>query len=133
MKLYSLTITNSSFRPQNVLSHSVVGIATGYGLDDQEVGDQVPVRARIFCTLCCPDRLWDLPSLLSNGYPGLLSRGLSGRAVKLTSHLQLVPRSRKHRLYVYTHSSMRIHGVLLNNLRTGTKYLFLTLQRAIIS
>jgi hypothetical protein len=42
------------------------------------------------------DRLWCPPSLLTNGYGGLFPRGLSGRGVKMTSHLQLVPRSRKY-------------------------------------
>jgi hypothetical protein len=41
-----------------------------------------------------PDRLWALPNLLSNEYRGLLRR-YSGRGVKLTTHLQLVPRSRR--------------------------------------
>jgi hypothetical protein len=36
-----------------------------------------------------PDRLWGPPILLSNGY-----RGISGWGVKLTSHLQLVLRSK---------------------------------------
>jgi hypothetical protein len=34
--------------------------------------------------------------LLSNGYQGLFPRGWSGRGVKLTTHLQLVPRWRKY-------------------------------------
>jgi hypothetical protein len=34
-----------------------VGIATGYELDDQAVGVQVPVRVRIFTSPRLPDRL----------------------------------------------------------------------------
>jgi hypothetical protein len=69
---------------------SAVGIATGCGLDDGWVGVRVPVGSRIFYSPRRPDRLWGPPSLLSNGY-----RGLSGREVKLTTHLKVVPRSRK--------------------------------------
>jgi hypothetical protein len=47
---------------------SAVGIAADYGLDDQGVGVRVPVRPRIFISPCCPDWLWDQPSLLSNGH-----------------------------------------------------------------
>jgi len=44
-------------------SGSVVGIATGYGLD----GPGIESRwGEIFRT--CPDRLWGPPSLLYNGY-----------------------------------------------------------------
>jgi hypothetical protein len=41
-----------------------------------------------------PERLWGPPSLLSNGYQGLCPWGQSGRGVKLTTHLHLVPRLR---------------------------------------
>jgi hypothetical protein len=49
---------------------SVVGIATGYGLDDRGVGVRVPVGSRIFSSPNRPDRLSGLPNLLSNGYRG---------------------------------------------------------------
>jgi hypothetical protein len=49
---------------------TVVGIATGYGLDDREVGVRVPVRSRTFSSPCLPDRLWGPPNFLSNGYRG---------------------------------------------------------------
>jgi hypothetical protein len=68
---------------------SAVGIATGYGLDGRGVTVRVPVGARFFSSACRPDRFWGSPSLLYNGY-----RGHSGRVVKLTTRLQLVPRSR---------------------------------------
>jgi hypothetical protein len=49
---------------------SSVGIATGYGLDDQGVGIQVPIGVRIFSSPCRTDRLWGPPNLVSNGYGG---------------------------------------------------------------
>jgi hypothetical protein len=64
---------------------NAVGIATGYGLDDRGIGVRVPAGLGIFSSLRRPDRLWG-PLLLFNGY----------RSEKLTTHLQLVPRSRKH-------------------------------------
>jgi hypothetical protein len=42
-----------------------------------------------------PNQLWGPCNLLSNGYWELFLWGLSGWAVKLTTHLQLAPRSRK--------------------------------------
>jgi hypothetical protein len=40
-----------------------------------------------------PDRLWGPPSLLFNGYRGILSPGVKpGRGVMLTTHPLLVPR-----------------------------------------
>jgi hypothetical protein len=52
---------------------SVVGIVTGYGLDDRGVGVRVPVGSRIFSSPRRPDRLWSSPSLLSSGYGGKLA------------------------------------------------------------
>jgi hypothetical protein len=49
---------------------SVVGKATGYGLDGQGVGERGAVGSRIFFTTCRPDRLCGPPNLLSNGYGG---------------------------------------------------------------
>jgi hypothetical protein len=74
----------------------VVGIATGHGLDDLVVGVRVPVGSKIFSFPRTPDRLWSPLSLLSNEYRGLFPRGWSDRCVKLTTHFQLVPRSRKY-------------------------------------
>jgi hypothetical protein len=96
---------STSFRPRPIPSKSfpihhlsvilssdarVVGIATGYGLDDQGVGVRVPVGARIFSSQRRPNLLWAPLSLISSGYRGLFPRG-----VKLTTHFQLVPRSKK--------------------------------------
>jgi hypothetical protein len=44
---------------------SVVGIATGYGLDDRRVGVRVPVGSRIFSSA-------RRPNIVSNGYRGYI-------------------------------------------------------------
>jgi hypothetical protein len=56
------------------LTHSVVGIATGYGLDGRMVGVRVPVGSSIFSSPCLSARFWGPPSLLYNGYRGLFPR-----------------------------------------------------------
>jgi hypothetical protein len=45
---------------------SAVDIENGYGPDDQKVGIQVLVGARIVTTPYRPERFWGPPSLLSN-------------------------------------------------------------------
>jgi hypothetical protein len=54
---------------------SVVGIATGYRLDDRGVGVRVPVVSRIFSSQRCADRLRGPPNLLSNRYRGVKRPG----------------------------------------------------------
>jgi hypothetical protein len=53
---------------------NVVGIATGYGLDNGGVGVRVPVGPRIFFSPLRPDWLWGPPSFLSmdtgGSFPG---------------------------------------------------------------
>jgi hypothetical protein len=85
---------------------SAVGIATGYGLEDQEVGVRVPVGSRIFSSPRRPVRLWGPPSLLSNGYRGV-SRGVK-RQGRETDH------SPPTIVGLYIHSPIRLHGVVLN-------------------
>jgi hypothetical protein len=58
----------------NTTRDSAVGIATGYRLDGRGVQIRFPVCSRIVCSPQRPDRLWDSPSFLSNGYDGLIPR-----------------------------------------------------------
>jgi hypothetical protein len=51
---------------------SSVGIVTGYGLDSPGL---IPGSARFFSSPQHPYQLWGSPSLLSNGYWGLLLQG----------------------------------------------------------
>jgi hypothetical protein len=74
---------------------SAVDIATVYGLDDWGDGVRVPVGSSIFSFLCRPDLLWGQPSLLSKGHRGSFPGGKAAGAWKLTTHLQLVSRTRK--------------------------------------
>jgi hypothetical protein len=59
-----------TFRSQD----NVLGIATGYGLDERQVGVRVPVESRIFSSRRHPVRLWGPLNLLSNGYRVLFLR-----------------------------------------------------------
>jgi hypothetical protein len=55
--------------------HSVVSIATGYGLDHRGVGARVPVGSRTLFSQCRPDWLWGTPKLLSNEHQGSVPGG----------------------------------------------------------
>jgi hypothetical protein len=54
----------------------VVGIATGYELDDVGVGVRVPVRSRIFSSPRCPAWLWSPLQPPFRWVPGALSPGV---------------------------------------------------------
>jgi hypothetical protein len=53
-----------------------------------------PGRGKIFLLSTSSRPALGSPRLLSNEYRGFFPRGYSGRGVKLTTHLQLVPRPR---------------------------------------
>jgi hypothetical protein len=73
----------------------------GYELDGL---GSIPGNAKCFFSPQLPD--------LSNGYRGLFPCGEGGKGVKLTTHLQLVPRSRMVELYL--RSPICLHGIVLN-------------------
>jgi hypothetical protein len=111
-------------RTDTTVDLPTVGIASGYRLDEQGVGVRVPAGSRIFFSPCRPDWLCGSPNALFSGYRGLFPLGYSDRGVKLTTHLQLVPRPRKggsiHPL-PYTPSRRSV-----NWLSTGTTLPYLT-------
>jgi hypothetical protein len=91
---------------------SAVGIATGYGLDDWEVGVRVPVGSRIFTSSCCPDWLWGPPNLLYNGFWDLFPGGKAAGAWSwpLTSNYC----RGQENVDLYIHYPICLHGVVLN-------------------
>jgi hypothetical protein len=89
-------------------------MATGYGLDDRGVGVRVSVGSRIFSMSSIP--ILKPAQSPIQWVPVALSPVLSDRAVKLTTHLHLVP-SRNVDLYI--HSAIRLQGVVPNYVKHG--------------
>jgi hypothetical protein len=71
----------------NILNIKFCLNPTGWTAEGSEF--ESPWGARFVSSLRRPCRFWDPPNLISSGY-----RRQSDRAVKLTAHLQLVPRTR---------------------------------------
>jgi hypothetical protein len=94
------------------------GIATGYGLNNR--GGRVPVQvgSRIFISPHRPDRFWGPLSLLYNGYRGLFprSKAVSSWSWSLTSKQC----RNQEDVGLYINSLIRLDGVMLSQLSTGT-------------
>jgi hypothetical protein len=91
-----LYLHNAMFKFKS--AHSCSWYSTCLWAGWQRGQDSSPVGARIWTSLYRPNRLWGPSNLLSNGCGGAHSPsrgGGTGRGMKLTTHLQLVPRSRK--------------------------------------
>jgi hypothetical protein len=76
---FNVVVGSRMFSFYYVLVHyrsrdSVVGIVTGYGLDDKEFEVRVQVWSKIL-SLRHPDQLWGPPNFLSTGYQGLFPQG----------------------------------------------------------
>jgi hypothetical protein len=69
-------------------SWSVCGSGVGVGNYPGGGGSNPDRDWEFFSSPPRPDRLWDPPSLLSNGYQGLFPWGM-----KLTTHVHLMPKS----------------------------------------
>jgi hypothetical protein len=84
---------------------SVVGIATGYGLNDRGVGVRVKVKNFLFFISSRPTLR---PAHPSTGYKGPFTMGSSARGMILTTHLQLMLRSGKcGSVHLLPHTSSR--------------------------
>jgi hypothetical protein len=69
-----------------------------------------PAVARFFSSPQRPDGLLSPTQPAIQRVPGLFARGYSGWCVKMTTHPNLVPRSRMVELYL--HSLKSLHGVI---------------------
>jgi hypothetical protein len=85
------------------------------------VGPSVPMVS-IFSSPRRPDRL-DSTSGVFDGYNGILWCW-STRSLKLTTHLQLVHKSRN--MYLYSHSPIRIYSLRLSQISTGGNFTILS-------
>jgi hypothetical protein len=87
---------------------SAVGVATGYELDDGEVG--VPVEERFFSSPRPPDRLWGPARLLYEGYRAPFPRDKAAHEV---DHSSNYCRDQEY-VDLYIHSLILLYDVVLN-------------------
>jgi hypothetical protein len=92
--------TSRSYRTGNTQSVQ----SLGYGLGLQGIVVRFPETPKdVFSPSKNQDRLWDLPSFLFNMFRGFLTRRLSGRGEKVTTHLHSVVRSKVNGIILPLH------------------------------
>jgi hypothetical protein len=97
------------FPKEDVYFHISVDAAMECRLDGQDTSVRFSADAGDPCHLHSVQALLcDPPTLLSNDHLWLFRREYSGRGVKLTTHLHLMPRSEMAELYL--HSLSCLHG-----------------------
>jgi hypothetical protein len=105
----NISFPNFLFLSLVISRDSVVGIATGNGLDDRGVGVRVPVGSRIFSSPRRPDRLLGPPTSYPMGtggsFPG--DKAAGPWSWPLTSRGQ-------ENVDLYIHSLIRLHDIVLN-------------------
>jgi hypothetical protein len=88
---------------------SSLGIGTDYGLGS------VPYRSKIlFYSSQRPDRLWVPPNLLSNGYWEAVSPEVNRLGPEADHSPPSSAEAKELWRFVYVHSPIRLHGVMLN-------------------
>jgi hypothetical protein len=92
-------------------AQSVVGIATGYGLDDRGVGVRVTVRSRIFTSPIVQTGSGVHPTSYMMGtggsFPGVKRPGReAGHSPPSNAEVK--------KMWIYTSIHPRLHGVVLN-------------------
>jgi hypothetical protein len=93
--------------------YGVVGIATGYGLDDRGFGVRVPVGSRMFSSPRRPDRPWSPPNILSNRYRGALSPWVK-RQVCEAGHSPPTSAEAKKMCICTSTPPISLHAIVLN-------------------
>jgi hypothetical protein len=112
--------TSVSHEAQIMSRDSSVGIATGCGMEDRGVGVRDMVGSRMLPSPCRPHRLWDPSNPISNGYGGALSPGVKRQGLEVVHSPPTSAEVKNLSIYLYIHSPMRLHGVVLSYLSIGT-------------
>jgi hypothetical protein len=106
---------------------STVGIESRYGLDDRGVGVPVPVGSKTFTSPYRPDRLWGPTQPPIQWVPVVISLGVKRSGYEADHLPPAIAGVKKTWIYTFT-PLIRLHGVVLNWLSSGTALPLLTLR-----